>query len=135
MAEFLFELGVEEVPVSYIQDIMDQLENGFKAGLEEKGIGYGSLETSMTNRRFLIFVNNISEVSRSRSEQVKGPSRDISYDDSGKPAKALEKFLEANGIDESDLVESFIIWSIDVIVPLLSLDYCRPIRMAKNRTD
>ena len=105
MAEFLFELGVEEVPVSYIKDIMKQLEKGFKEEFTEKRIEFGSIETSMTNRRFLLFFNNISTVSKAKSEQVKGPSKKISYDDEGKPTKALEKFLEINGINESDIEE------------------------------
>ncbi len=105
MAEFLFELGVEEVPVSYIKDIMEQLENGFKDKFTEKRIEFGSIETSMTNRRFLLFFNNISTFSKSKSAQVKGPSKKISYDDEGNPTKALEKFLEINGINESDLEE------------------------------
>ncbi|MEN8221852.1 MAG: glycine--tRNA ligase subunit beta [Acidobacteriota bacterium] len=105
MAEFLFELGVEEVPVSYVKDIMGQLERGFKEEFSDKRIEFGSLETAMTNRRFLLFFNNISTVSKSKSEQVKGPSKKISFDEDGKPTKALEKFLEINGIDESVLEE------------------------------
>ncbi len=105
MAEFLFELGVEEVPVSNIKNMMEQLESGFREGFADKGIDFGTLETSMTNRRFLFFFNNISTVSKSKSEQIKGPSKKISFDENGKPTKALEKFLEINGIDESDLEE------------------------------
>jgi len=105
MAEFLFELGVEEVPVSYIKNIMGQLEKGFIEEFSDKGIEFGSLEKSMTNRRFLLFFNKISTTSKSKSEQIKGPSKKISFDETGKPTKALEKFLEVNGIDESELEE------------------------------
>ncbi|MCK4889569.1 MAG: glycine--tRNA ligase subunit beta [Candidatus Aminicenantes bacterium] len=105
MAEFLFELGVEEVPVSYIKDIMDQLVKGFTDSFTQKRIEFGAIETAMTNRRFLLFFNNISPVSGAKSDQVKGPSKKIAYDEDQNPTKALEKFLEINGIKESDLEE------------------------------
>ena len=94
MAEFLFELGIEEVPVSYIKDIMGQLEKGFTECFTQQRIEYGAVETAMTNRRFLLFFNNISPVSESKSDLVKGPSRKIAYDEDQNPTKALEKFLE-----------------------------------------
>ncbi len=105
MAEFLFELGIEEVPVSYVKDIMGQLEKGFTESFTHQRIEYGAVETAMTNRRFLLFFNNISQVSESKSDLVKGPSRKIAYDEDQNPTKALEKFLEANNIEESDLEE------------------------------
>jgi len=105
MAEFLFELGVEEVPVSYIRDIMNQLVKGFTDSFTQKRIEFESIETAMTNRRFLLFFNNISQVSGAKSEQIKGPSKKIAFDEDQNPTKALEKFLETNGIKESDLEE------------------------------
>lgn len=105
MTEFLFELGVEEVPVSSIKDIMDQLVKGFTESFSENRIEYGLVETAMTNRRFLIFFNNISLFSKSKTEQIKGPSKKIAFDENQNPTKALEKFLEINGINESDLKE------------------------------
>lgn len=105
MAEFLFELGVEEVPVSNVKDIMDQLVKGFTDSFTQQRIEFEAIETAMTNRRFLLFFNNISPVSGAKSDQVKGPSKKIAFDEDHNPTKALEKFLETNGIKESDLEE------------------------------
>ena len=66
MTEFLFELGVEEVPVSSIKNIMDQLVKGFTENFNNRRIEYGLVETAMTNRRFLVFFNNISPFSKSK---------------------------------------------------------------------
>ncbi len=105
MAEFLFELGVEEVPVLYITDIMDQLKKGFTETFTEKRINFGTIETAMSNRRFMLFFDGISSHSTSSTEVIKGPPRKIAYDENGNPTKALEKFLEINMITMTDIEE------------------------------
>ncbi len=105
MAEFLFELGVEEVPVSFINETMDQLLKGFEKHFEEKSIEYGKIESAKTNRRFMVYFDKISTYSGTKTEIVKGPSKKIAYDENNKPTKALEKFMEINGISESEIEE------------------------------
>jgi len=105
MSEFLFELGVEEVPVPYIRDIMNQLKKGFSEAFAEKRIDFGTIETAITNRRFMLFFDTISPHSGSSSDQIKGPPKNIAYDENDKPTKALEKFLEINMISKEDIVE------------------------------
>ncbi len=105
MADFLFELGVEEVPVSEAPSIRDQLEAAFREELEVEHISGETVEVAATNRRFMVYITGLPEKAEDRHETLTGPSRRIAYDDSGNPAIPLSKFLEANGADLEDVQE------------------------------
>ncbi len=105
MSEFLFELGIEEVPVSEIKSIAEQLKDKFQSRLKEIPLEYKSLETAATNRRFMIYINNINKQANDTEEQVKGPSLKVAYDENNNPTLALEKFMELNHITAADLIE------------------------------
>jgi len=108
MADFLFELGVEEVPVSEAPRIRDQLKDAFQTALEEEHLPMNAMEVAATNRRFMIYITGLPKQAQDRSELLTGPSKRIAYDDSGRPAVPLLKFLEANGtaLDDAREVET-----------------------------
>lgn len=105
MTDFLFELGVEEVPVSEIESILEQLGGKFKRKLQEHLVEFGHVETAATNKRFMIYFEQINTKANDNEEQIKGPAKRIAYDENGQPTVALKKFLEFNGIDISEVSE------------------------------
>ncbi|MCK5057864.1 MAG: glycine--tRNA ligase subunit beta [Candidatus Aminicenantes bacterium] len=105
MSDFLFELGIEEVPVHEIKNILEQLRSKFESKLREIPVGFKSLEIAATNKRFMIYFPNINGKADDIEEQVKGPSKKIAYDENNQPTIALQKFVEANNIKMSDLFE------------------------------
>lgn len=105
MNDFLFELGVEEVPVSYIRDINIQLKKNFISALDDNLIDYENIDTASTNRRFIISFHNIESFAKNRTEQIKGPSKKIAYDDNNNPTIALKKFMEVNDVSDTELIE------------------------------
>jgi len=105
MSDFLFELGIEEVPASEIKNIVLQLKDNFKLKLDENLVKFKSIETSATNRRFMIYISEISEKADDKDEQILGPSKKISIDENGQPTIALKKFMEFNNIELSDVIE------------------------------
>lgn len=105
MADFLFELGVEEVPVSEVPRIRDQLADAFRMELENEHLVMDKMEVAATNRRFMVYVTGLPHHANDRSEVLTGPSKRIAYDDAGKPAIPLLKFLEANGTSLEDVKE------------------------------
>ncbi len=105
MSDFLFELGIQEVPVSEIKPIMGQLKNMFQLKLQENLVEFGEIETAATNKRFMLYFSKINERANDKEEQVKGPAKRIAYDENGKPTIALQKFLESNKVELSDLKE------------------------------
>ena len=105
MSDFLFELGIEEVPASEIKNIVFQLKDNFQLKLDKNLVKFKSIETSATNRRFMIYISEISEKADDKDEQILGPSKKISIDDNGQPTIALKKFMEFNNIELSDVIE------------------------------
>jgi glycyl-tRNA synthetase beta chain len=105
MSDFLFELGVEEVPVSEIESILTQLKTNFQLKLQENLVEYGAVEAAATNKRFMIYFAEINPRANDKEEQIKGPAKRIAYDETGKPGIALQKFMEFNQVDASELSE------------------------------
>lgn len=105
MSDFLFELGVEEVPVHEIRSILEQLKGKFEAKLREIPVGFKTVECAATNKRFMIYFHNINSQADDIDEQVKGPAKKIAYDENNQPTIALKKFIEANNIRLEDLTE------------------------------
>jgi glycyl-tRNA synthetase beta chain len=105
MAEFLFEIGIEEVPVSEIKNIIQQLQEKFQIHLKEKLIDFKTIETAATNRRFMVHISGISETIADKEKQILGPARNIAYDKDGNPTIILNKFLAANKIQLDDIKE------------------------------
>ncbi len=105
MSDFLFELGIEEVPVSEIKSISEQLKNKFLTKMNKLGIIGQANETAATNRRFMIHISTLPEKAPDKEEQILGPAKSIAYDKNGNPALPLKKFLESHQISESDLID------------------------------
>ncbi|MCU0285745.1 MAG: glycine--tRNA ligase subunit beta [Acidobacteria bacterium] len=105
MSDFLFELGVEEVPVSEIPPILEQLNKKLQDLLAEESVEFKYVEAAATNRRFMLYINQINPKANDIEEQLKGPAKKIAFDAQGNPAIALQKFMEFNNVTLEDLKE------------------------------
>ncbi len=105
MVDFLLEIGVEELPSSYIDIGTESLKSSFKSFLSEKGINVSRLEAYGTPRRLALLIYDLPERTPFEEKIIKGPSKDIAFDKEGKPTKALESFLSRNKASLKDLVE------------------------------
>lgn len=105
MADFLFELGIEEVPVSEIAGIKRQLLEKLKRSFQEYQVKFQGIEAYATNKRFMLYVAKIATKAEDKEEEVMGPAKRISIDDNGKPTIALQKFMESHGVTTADIIE------------------------------
>ncbi len=105
MLDLLLEIGIEEVPVSQILPSVERIGRDLLARLQERGVVVGELETAATNRRWMVHLHGVAEHAATREEKVLGPAKKIAIDENGMPTKALEKFLEFNGVPLSQVVE------------------------------
>ncbi|MDD2371319.1 MAG: glycine--tRNA ligase subunit beta [Firmicutes bacterium] len=103
MADYLLEIGLEEVPAGTIDDVICQLENNIKVILSEKKIDYEILKTFGTPRRIAVQIIGISQKGESITLETKGPSIKAAYKD-GEPTKALEGFCRGQGVTPDKLV-------------------------------
>lgn len=103
MTDYLLELGVEEFPADYVESTKDQLKTLFKSQLTKRGIRVDSLQVESTPRRFAVILFGLNIDTSERTEEVKGPSVKVAYNDQGQPTKALQGFMRSKGLTEADL--------------------------------
>ncbi len=60
MSRYLLEIGVEEIPSSYVYNTKVQLKEKFEKLLNDNKLTYDSVNVESTPRRFAIFIENIN---------------------------------------------------------------------------
>jgi glycyl-tRNA synthetase beta chain len=104
VADFLFEIGLEEVPARMIAGAQAELLKRTLALLErEQLVGVGPVAKSFsTPRRLAVLVENVREQQADITEEVTGPAVKIAYKD-GVPTPAAEAFARKSGVAVSEL--------------------------------
>ncbi len=95
MTDFLLELYSEEIPAGMQARAAEELARRFTAFLDDLNIAPTSLETYVAPQRLALLANGLPTQLPDRAEEKKGPRVDA-------PAKAIEGFLRANGLDNTD---------------------------------
>ncbi|MDO4280842.1 MAG: glycine--tRNA ligase subunit beta [Peptococcaceae bacterium] len=102
MADFILEIGLEEMPAAYIDGAVKELADNAQALFDKERLVYADLDVYSTPRRLVLYVQGFAEMQKDLSEEVKGPSVKAAYKD-GEAAKPLQGFLRANGFTEADV--------------------------------
>ncbi|URZ86860.1 glycine--tRNA ligase subunit beta [Floricoccus penangensis] len=105
MAEYLLEIGLEEMPAHLVTPSINQLAERMEKFLAENRVDFESITKFSTPRRLAVLVNGLAEESEDITEKVKGPSMKIAKDDQGNWSKAVLGFSRGQGINPDDLVE------------------------------
>lgn len=92
---FLLEIGTEELPAAYLPGLIDQLAAEAKAIFESNHLPAGGVESYGTPRRLVLIARSLAAEQRKPAEEVRGPSKQISYGADGKPSPALLGFLKS----------------------------------------
>jgi glycyl-tRNA synthetase beta chain len=99
MAEFLFEIGLEEIPARMIasaeQELTERLRNLLTA---EKLLAANAAVTSYaTPRRLAVLVRDVLERQQDTTEQLTGPAWKVAFKD-GEPGPAAQAFARKAGV-------------------------------------
>jgi glycyl-tRNA synthetase beta chain len=99
MAEFLFEIGLEEVPARMIAGAQAELQRRVVAMLErERLVSSGAESKSFsTPRRLAVWVDGVATQQEDVSEELMGPAVKIAYKD-GQPGPAAVAFAKKAGV-------------------------------------
>src|SRR5215472_5920852 len=98
----LLEIGVEELPASFVDGALAALPELVKSKLVEARLSFGEILAFGTPRRLAILVRELATSQADVDEEVVGPPETAAYKD-GKPTKAAEAFAAKLGITVSDL--------------------------------
>ncbi len=98
MANFLLELGTEELPASFVAGSAEQWQRLVPASLAEESLTNESINVYATPRRLAVLVKGLPVKQLDREEEVKGPPASSAFKD-GKPTKAAEGFAKKQGVE------------------------------------
>ena len=102
-ADFLFEIGTEEIPASYVPPALAQLREIATESLTNHRIPFGEVETFGTPRRITLSIKGMKTLQESEETEVVGPPKRIAYDENGEPTKAAIGFAKTQGVELSAL--------------------------------
>lgn len=104
-ADFLFELGTEELPPKALTTLRDALEDEVRAGLDEAGLAHGTLTAYAAPRRLAVLVDALAAATAPKPVERRGPAVKAAFDADGNPTKALAGFAASCGV-EPDALET-----------------------------
>jgi glycyl-tRNA synthetase beta chain len=103
MADFLLEIGLEEIPARMIEPAEEELYNRVTQLLvREKLLDEVLGESYSTPRRLAVVVRNVRTKQEDTEEVLVGPSCKVAFKD-GVPTPAAEAFAKKAGVSVSDL--------------------------------
>ncbi|HOO70516.1 MAG TPA: glycine--tRNA ligase subunit beta [Spirochaetota bacterium] len=102
-ANFLCEIGTEEIPAGYMLPAIEATTRIFIKTLDDNRINHGELDVCATPRRIAVAISSLADTQREEEAEVKGPAVKAAYDAQGNPTRALEGFLAGNGVTRDDV--------------------------------
>jgi len=102
-ADFLFEIGTEELPVADLKAALQQLSERVPTFFEAARLGHGEIKVLGTPRRLVVSIVGLNDKQFDFEQVVKGPPADRAFTADGVPTKAAEGFARGKGVDVSAL--------------------------------
>ena len=100
--DFLFEIGLEELPSRYVDEAEADFKKIMENELKTERINFSEIESFSTPRRIAVIVKNIAEKQENLVKKSTGPSIEVAYKD-GKLTKAGEGFVKSQNATEEDI--------------------------------
>jgi len=104
---FLFEIGLEELPAQYVDKAEKDLKKIIENELKAERIKFSEIESFSTPRRVTAIIKDLAEKQDDLDKKSVGPSVEIAYKD-GQLTKAGEGFVKSQGatIDDIKIIEN-----------------------------
>ena len=101
--DLVYEIGVEELPASYIEPALRQLARDAEAFFKTSRLAYDSVSVAGTPRRLVLKAGRLQERKADIDEEVMGPSAKAAFGADGKPTLVAAGFAKSRGVELSDL--------------------------------
>jgi glycyl-tRNA synthetase beta chain len=98
-ADFLVEIGTEELPPKALRKLMTAFADALAEGLTDSRLSHGNVIGYASPRRLAALVSELALAQDDRETQQKGPPVSIAIDDAGKPTKTGLAFARKCGVD------------------------------------
>jgi len=104
-ADFLFELGTEELPSGSLRSMVAALEQEIVAGLAGKGLSHGEVRRFATPRRLAVTIKDVALEADDETIEVAGPPVASAKTENGEWTPAALGFAKKQGVSAEDLIE------------------------------
>lgn len=101
--DLLIEIGVEEIPSSYMEPAISFIKARLPELMEEMRIRCDKFEIFSTNRRFILFLKNLDEFQKPKEVEILGPPAKISFNSDGSLTEVGLGFAKKYGFSRSSL--------------------------------
>ncbi len=98
-ADFLVELGTEELPPKALRSLMDAFAGDLEQGVDDARLGHGDVHAYASPRRLAVLIENLELAQEDRKSTQKGPPVKVAFDDDGNPTPAATSFAKKCGVD------------------------------------
>ncbi|HNL31581.1 MAG TPA: glycine--tRNA ligase subunit beta, partial [Pseudomonadales bacterium] len=102
-ADFLLEIGTEELPPKALPALMQALADLVAAGLRQAALSHGQIEPFATPRRLAVRVRALATRQPDRIEERRGPALSAAFDASGAATPAALGFARSAGVSVEQL--------------------------------
>ncbi|MEM9510747.1 MAG: glycine--tRNA ligase subunit beta, partial [Cyanobacteria bacterium P01_E01_bin.35] len=102
MANFLLEVGTEELPADFVRSAIAQWQAKIPQSLSEEFLNPATIEYYGTPRRLAVLIKELPIQQEDREEEIKGPPVRAAFKD-GQPTKAAEGFARKQGVSIDSL--------------------------------
>ncbi|MDD4952400.1 MAG: glycine--tRNA ligase subunit beta, partial [Desulfovibrionaceae bacterium] len=103
MAEFILEIGTEEMPARFVSRLADEFRDIVAALFDQAGLECAPVRAWATPRRMVAAASGLAPVLRQEELLVVGPPARIAFDDQGDLTKAGQGFARTQGLDQAEL--------------------------------
>ena len=94
----LLELGVEEIPASFVGPALLDMARLFTEQCAAAGLPHGSIKTFGSPRRIALWASGVADKTPDVTREVTGPSVRAAFGPDGKPTQAATKFAQSLGV-------------------------------------
>lgn len=101
--DLLFEIGVEELPSSFVSAALSALPALAEKHFAELRLAHGTVTALGTPRRLALIVEGLADEQPELVEDLVGPPVKAAYDKEGKPTRAAEAFAKKLGCKVEEL--------------------------------
>jgi glycyl-tRNA synthetase beta chain len=97
-ADFLVELGTEELPPKALLSLSEAFRDGLVSRIDAAGLAHGRVEAFATPRRLAVRVKRLALTQPEQKIQRRGPPVAAAFDKSGAPTRAAQAFAQSCGV-------------------------------------
>lgn len=103
MADFLLEIGTEEIPAAYLDPALEEMREIFREMLRENRLDAKEIKTVGTPRRLVLYATNLPFQQPDQIKEIIGPRESIAFTSSGEPTPALHGFAKRYNVSPSQI--------------------------------